>query len=262
MLNTTWAPVLASAGKPRMPEPNIPVAESMGIQREQHFDALALIQNVSEMCSGGRTSTGQARVRCTVLLNDGSKHEANDKVCHLPVTIFDDARLNGEPPPLFSQLHQAATDHTAMAFFGIQGKQSEDGDGKWSFTSNFSFHCQRASETTKGKSLEADAAALLGADAEVVPLSEWQSRMHESNDETFADVEAIETTCALFRTILADTKLMAIETSTTFWQINWCHVHPPHKTAQVCTNDNSRLWTQVKVAVSYTHLTLPTNREV
>ena len=32
MLNTSWSPVLASAGKPGMPEPAIPVAESMGIQ--------------------------------------------------------------------------------------------------------------------------------------------------------------------------------------------------------------------------------------
>ena len=73
MLNTSWNPVLVSAGKPKMPEPAIPVAESMGIEHEQHFDALALIQNVSTMTSGGQTSTGQARVRCTILLNDGSK---------------------------------------------------------------------------------------------------------------------------------------------------------------------------------------------
>ena len=44
MLNTTWSPVLVTAGKPKMPEPAIPVAASMGIEREQHFDALALIQ--------------------------------------------------------------------------------------------------------------------------------------------------------------------------------------------------------------------------
>ena len=71
MLSTTWSPVLISAGKPKMPEPAIPIAASMGIEREQTFDALALIQEVSDMHNGGNTQTGQARVRCQVLLNDG-----------------------------------------------------------------------------------------------------------------------------------------------------------------------------------------------
>ena len=247
MLNTSWNPVLASAGKPRMPEPAIPVAESMGIEHEQHFDTLALIQKVSEMSAGGLTSTGQGRVRCTIVLNDGSKNKMNDKVCHLPVTVFADARMTGEPPMLFSQLSQAADDKTAMAFFGIQGKQSDRGDGTWSFTSNFTFHCQSASETTKGKMLEANASVLRQADAEAVPQSVLQSQTSRDNDETFANVEATETTCALFRTIMADTKLKVIETDITMWQINWCHVHPPDQTAQVCTNDSVRLWMQVKV---------------
>ena len=226
MLNTSWSPVLASAGKPKMPEPAIPVAESMGIEHEQHFDALALIQDVSAMSSGGRTSTGQARVRCTILLNDGSKNNTNDKVCHLPVTVFADAQMTGEPPLLFSQLNQAAVDKTAMAFFGIQGKQSDGGNGKWSFTSTFAFHCQSASETTKGRTLEASASVLLQADAEAVPLSVLQSRTSHDNEDNFADEEATETTCALLRSIMADTKLKAIETDAIFWQINWCHVHP------------------------------------
>ena len=46
---------------------------------------------------------------------------------------------------------------------------------------------------------------------------------------------------------MADTKVQAIETETTFWQINWCHVHPPEKSARVCTTDNSRLWMSVRV---------------
>ena len=178
------------------------------------------------MSSGGHTSTGQARVRCTILLNDGSKHDKNGKVCHLPVTVFADAPMTGEPPPLFSQLSQAAVDKTAMAFFGIQGKQSDGGDGKWSFTSTFVFHCQSANEATKGRTLEANASVLLQADAEAVPLSVLQSRTWHDNDENFADEEATETTCALLRSIMADTKLKAIETDVTFWQINWCHVHP------------------------------------
>ena len=92
-------------------------------------------------------------MRCTILLNGGSKHNNNDKVCHLPVTVFADAQMTGEPPLLFKELNQAAVDKTAMAFFGIQGKQSDGGDGKWSFTSSFACHCQRANETTKGMTL-------------------------------------------------------------------------------------------------------------
>ena len=43
MLNTTWSPVLVSAGKLKIAEPAIPVAACVGINREQQFDALALI---------------------------------------------------------------------------------------------------------------------------------------------------------------------------------------------------------------------------
>ena len=52
---------------------------SMGIEREQSFDVLALIQEVSDMNNGGHTQTGQARMRCQVLLNDGSLKEDNSK---------------------------------------------------------------------------------------------------------------------------------------------------------------------------------------
>ena len=90
MTSTTFNPVLVSAGKPKMPEPAIPVAASMGIGREQQFDALALIQQISAIAHGGTTSNGQRRVRCTVTLVDGSQKEDNDKVCLLPVTIFAD----------------------------------------------------------------------------------------------------------------------------------------------------------------------------
>ena len=48
MLTTTWSPVLPCGKTPIMPEPAIPIAASLGIKREQHFDALALVQNVSE----------------------------------------------------------------------------------------------------------------------------------------------------------------------------------------------------------------------
>ena len=58
MARTTFNPVLVSAGKPKMPEPGIPIAASMGIHREQQFDALALIHAITPMAKGGRTSTG------------------------------------------------------------------------------------------------------------------------------------------------------------------------------------------------------------
>ena len=116
MQNTIWHPVLASAGKPKMAEPLVPVSESMGIEHEQHFDALALIQDMSDLAlRGGVTATGQARVRCIILLNDGSRNKDTGKVCHLPVTIFADARHDGQPPQLFHQLRKATEGKIAIA---------------------------------------------------------------------------------------------------------------------------------------------------
>ena len=88
MTSTTWSPVLVSVGKPNMPEPAIPIVKSMEIEQEQAFDALALVQKVSEALPGGKISTGQQRLRCNVVLNDGSTQEDTGKVCHLPVTIL------------------------------------------------------------------------------------------------------------------------------------------------------------------------------
>ncbi len=87
MQNTDWHPVLVSAGKPKMAEPPVPVSESMSIEHEQYFDVLSLIQNMSEINKGGVTPTGQERVRCTILVNDGSRHKDTGKVCHMPLTI-------------------------------------------------------------------------------------------------------------------------------------------------------------------------------
>ena len=255
MAKTTFSPILVSAGKPSMPEPAIPVGASMNIGREQNFDALALIHDITEMKPGGTNSTGQKRVRCTITLIDGSTKKDTDKVCLLPVTVFADENTDGRPPPLFEELQKAAADKKAVAVFGIQGKKSESGDDTWSFASSFSFHFQLASETTKGKKLEATASELLGADAEAVPPSVLQSRSADHNTN-FADTEAIETTCALFKTLMAETQLKAIESENTFWQINWCQVHPPDKFAQVCTNDGTRLWMQVRVEDKTGHLNI------
>ena len=57
MQHTTWSPVLSTAAKRTKPEPGIPIAASMGIGREQLFDALALVQEVGEMARGGTTSS-------------------------------------------------------------------------------------------------------------------------------------------------------------------------------------------------------------
>ena len=45
MLNTAWNPVLVSLGKPNIVEPGIPIVASIGIDHEQLFDAMALVQN-------------------------------------------------------------------------------------------------------------------------------------------------------------------------------------------------------------------------
>ena len=75
--------------------------------------------------------------------------------------------------------------------FSLRQKKSESDDGTWSFSSSFSFHCQRASETTRGKELESKAVELLGADAEAVASTVLQSRGGDHNTN-FADMEATE----------------------------------------------------------------------
>ena len=189
MINTTWSPVLAGGGQPCMPEPAIPIAASLGIEREQVFDAMALVQEVSETMPGGKTASGQARSRCKVVLNDGSfssgKHsevlksldvdsavlQSNGKVCHLPVTVFVDANSDGTEPELFHMLRAAASMKKAMAFFGIQGKQPESKEAKWAFTSSFGFHVVRASDTTRGQEMEEKAVEILQTEGEAVPVA-------------------------------------------------------------------------------------------
>ena len=122
MTQTTWKSCLASGKAIEMAEPNIPVAESMGIEHEQHFDSLALVHSISELNYGGRSNAGKERVRFKIVLNDGSENKDTGKVCHLPVTIFVDGELDGQPPPLYQQLQSACNQNLAMAFFGIQGK--------------------------------------------------------------------------------------------------------------------------------------------
>ena len=109
--------MLVSAGKPNIAEPVIPIVASMGIDHEQLFDAMALVQEVSGTMSGGTTKAGQTRVRCQVILNDGSLNEDTDTVCHMPVTIFADAKKDGQEPPLFHLLRKAVENKTAIAFF-------------------------------------------------------------------------------------------------------------------------------------------------
>ena len=123
MTQTTWSPVSAKAQKFKMAEPNIPVAESMGIEHEQQFDALALVHDIFELHNGG-THAGQQRLRFKILLIDGSKNKDTGKMCHLPVTIFVDGELHGQPPPLYQQLQAAHAQNSAMAFFCIQSKNN------------------------------------------------------------------------------------------------------------------------------------------
>ena len=263
MARSKFTSVLVSAGKPDMPEPAIQVAASMGIHREQHFDALALIHEITEMAPGGKTAAGQRRVRFSINLIDGSKIKDSEKACRLPVTVFCDERTDGKPPQLFEDLQKAFTSKWAVAVFGIRGVQgqqlgsesSQPGSesSTWSFQSGFSFHWQRASETTKGTMLESKVSELLEAETETVPRTVLQSR---SDDNNYAEMEATETTCGLLKTILAKTTVKVIETDVSFWQINWCYVYAPDKETQIANNDGSRLWFQVKVEDETGNLTL------
>lgn len=175
MLSTNWDPVSVSAGKPNMTEPVIPIVAAMGIEREQLFDALALIQEVPSMNKGGQTMIGQARVRCQVLLNDGYLKEDTSKMCHLSVTIFADATMDGQEPELFQRLRKAAEEKNAMAFFGIQGRNRNQRLALASGLSNLPLN-SFCNTTTRRKLLEEKAAELVAAQAEAVPHSVLLSR--------------------------------------------------------------------------------------
>ena len=249
MMHTTFTPVLSSAGKPTMPEPSIPIATCMSINREQLFDIMGIVREVSELLPGGRTSSGQERVRCTCKIIDGSKMPGTDRACDLPITIFADklSDSNVAQPAVLRELQEAATNQWAVAFFGIQGKQTTDnGNAAWSFTSSFTFSVVRASQTLKGTRLETEVKKLLDEESASVPTP---ARHVGSMDlaASFADQLGTQTTCALFGTILRRTSLQVIENENTIWQINWCRVHLPDKGAQVTTHDASRLWMRVKV---------------
>ena len=255
MRNTKFSPVLSSASKPSMPEPNIPLSASLGIQKEQLFDALALIRDMSEVLSGGTTRSGQQRQRCTITLIDGSMMDDGAKeACLLPVTVFTDASQDDNLPPLFQELQDAFNNKYAMAFFGIQGKKGEKKDDTWSFQSSFNFVCQRASNTKKGKDLESKAEHLNTVIAKAVPLTPWEGRTQD-HDTSYADIDATETTCALLKTILRDsagkpaqkTNVTEIDSQSTFWQINCCQVYLPSKGEQMYSGDGERLWFLVKI---------------
>ena len=106
----------------------------MSIHREQHFDALALIQNFTDTAKGGQLKDDRNRVRCTVTLIDGSTDKNGEKARLLPVTIFADQMSNGKEPPLLVKFREAFENKTAVAWFNIQGKKSESKDeSTWSF---------------------------------------------------------------------------------------------------------------------------------
>ena len=119
ILHTTFTPVLGSAGKPTMPEPSIPIAMCMSINCEQLFDVMGIVREVSEVLPGGKTSSGQDRVRCTCKITDGSKMPGTDQTCDLPITIFEDKPSNGATPAVFEELQEASVNQWAVAFFGM-----------------------------------------------------------------------------------------------------------------------------------------------
>ena len=247
MLHTTFTPVLSSAGKPTMPQPSIPIAMCMSIKREQMFDVMGIVREVSAPLPGGTSSSGQERMRCTCKITDGSKMPGTDQTCDLPITIFEDKPSSAATPAVFRELQEAATNEWAVAFFGIQGKQSTDnGNAAWSFTSSFTFSVVRASQTLKGTQLETEVKKLLDGESASVPTCTTHVASMDLAAR-FADQPGTETTCALLGTILSRTSLKIIEDENTIWQINWCHVYLPDKGVQLTTHDASRLWMRVKV---------------
>jgi len=258
---TKFDPVLAgSAGKSVMPEPPVPISASMNINREQHFDVLALIHDISELSAGGQLKNGQARSRFTVTLSDGSTMKNEEQPRLLPVTIFLDTPKDGSVPTDYQKLDEAGNQKKAIAFFGVQGKKSPSED-TWSFQSGFSFTWYTASNTEKGRRLEAEAEQVLSQASELVPKTVLKSRTIDF--ESYADEEATETTCALLKTLLANTNLAALEVEASFWQINGCRVYLPEaakkqkpEVQELCSADATRLWFQVKVEDETGHITL------
>ena len=255
MRQSKFDPVLAvSAGKPDMPEPPVPIAASMSIDHEQQFDALALIQNISEAAPGGQLKDGRSRIRFTITLLDGSKKKDEEKPRRMPVTIFANKPSDNSDPLLLQELRNEFKKQSAVAFFNIQGKKSESPEGStWSFTSGLSFAFKVASRTTKGAELESKATELLAADTEIVPETVLQSR--SVDNENYADKEATETTCALLKTLLTRTNIAAVEVDASFWQINRCRVYLPDM-QELRNADGTRLWFRVKVEDETGHITL------
>ena len=136
---TKFDPVLTgSIKKSAMPEPPVPIAASMSINHEQHFDALALIQDISETAPGGQLKDGQARTRFTVTLIDGSTNKDEKKPRLLPLTIFASTPPDGSDPSIFQEFRDAFHLQEAVAFFNIQGKKSQSTEGStWSFQSGY-----------------------------------------------------------------------------------------------------------------------------
>ena len=131
---TRFDPVLLSTDTNfAMPEPFVPIAESMNINTEQHFEALGLIQEISETAPRGQLNDGKTRLRFTVSLLDGSANKDEEKPRLLPVTIFVDKPLGDTKPPL-QNLRDAFDNRKALAFFHILGKKSVSAmEDTWSF---------------------------------------------------------------------------------------------------------------------------------
>ena len=183
-----------------------------------------------------------------------------DKPRLLPVTIFVDTPKDGDTPSKFQELENAWKEKKAIAFFHIQGKKSAAED-TWSFQSGLSFTSYAASNTVKGGTLEAEAEQILAQDSDIVPKTTMYGQTIDQ--ESYADVEATETTCALLKTILSNTNLQAVEVDASFWQINCCRVYLPDaaksdnpEVQELCSTDGTRLWFQVKVEDETGHITL------
>ena len=105
--------------------------------------------------SAASSNAGKEKVRFIIVLNVGSEDKDTGKVCHLPVTIFVDGELDGQPPPLYQQLQSACNQNLAMGFFGIQGKNQTQMMAHGSSRRTFHFSANKQVRPKRDKSWKA-----------------------------------------------------------------------------------------------------------
>ena len=250
--STKATPVLQSLGNVAEPAPQSSIADAMDITVDQQFDVTALIQSMSEQKAGGAYQ-GIERKRVELILVDGSKMASSGKTARLPLTVFADATASQhEEPALFKNLRGHQRICKAVSFFKITGARGKEG---FSFTSARGFHHLLAT-TLKAQDLNAQVENILGSESEDIPKSVLQSR-NDATTTDYSNEPGIETTCSLFKSIMKTSKVSALESDVTVWQINWARVQEPAAGMKIRTNDGQRIWFQTTVLDTSGQITLP-----